>query len=60
MSMPAGTDGGVEMTALDGSWLQSWFRSRKTVTALHVYLTVGHPGTEWKLCAGGHNGTLEL
>lgn len=39
-----GTDGRVELAAMDHSRLESG--SRKTVTALHIYFTVGHPCTE--------------
>lgn len=47
--LPVGTDGGVESTALDRSWLQGRCRWRETVTVLGVYLTVGHPCAQREL-----------
>lgn len=45
--MFVGTDGGVELAAMDQPWLEGRCRSGNAAAALHVYLTVWQP--EWKV-----------
>lgn len=51
--MSVGANRRVELTAVAQSRLGGRGERKKTVTAFHVDLTVGHPWVEWKIYAKG-------